>query len=770
MNDSEDNQIDESGIIQIDLDLEVECHGKFQNSEIIFATLLANNALLSIEKSGFMNVFNARTTDVIFSQRLGFEPTCCEFDSLKSLLYFGTSKGCLRIFELQTEPYNLIDRSSLRVDQSSSIQTIKFLPKTEIGCLKCVNKNELYIFVFDYKANNLKFYGSLTFDLQVHHYEWTIKSFTTHLTILLGNGLLLGVPILFEDLIPTDSVTNLNDRIANSLLRKIDSDCEKFVYSPGSESVYAYGSDYVVKHYKMPHELATKLDMKNKYPIAPIEEFIVFDIFPRVAKMQEGKLIFGCENGDILAFDVNNQDMKNIQILSQFSGGVSFLAMANQSTMIVGGCNGCLMTVDSKWIGLGDDKEAQPNEAYEQANIDSNRQQIVTDMAESSKPFKSTIEHFGWPRDDFVDTLEQRVLKKGLEEIRLIKEAKHAEFIAKLEKLRDDYAQLMSENQQLDDQFKLTSEECFIDVERREEMKVKIAYKSSIIREEAYRLIMNYQLTHKKIKEMSFSQMDTHISTITGLLENTIVFNFPIVKKEQKEAKFLKKIMLIRNMEKRERAWTTEHPSADREDVSYQKDLLDHRASLNIVNNEPRRPKMVLANFEKRQKAIKEYEEEKRKKTEALQNANNNPGHRKIELVNRRVKKKRGAAFSFNKTAHVSNNPNDSRQQLNKLQKSASVADNGDCWSYVYSSLELTTHNKKISQIYLIKNVIRSIKEEFNNEFSNVFKAREKKIDLINENLKKINEIYIELQQENPGFTTFPNVLNSYTNKRQECP
>ena len=55
----------------------------------------------------------------------------------------------------------------------------------------------------------------------------------------------------------------------------------------------------------------------------------------------------------------------------------------------------------------------------------------------------------------------------------------------------------------------------------------------------------------------------------------------------------------------------------------------------------------VLTDFEKREAELKAYEEEKQKKSEALQNNANLGGTRKIELVNRR-KYKRRATYTVN--------------------------------------------------------------------------------------------------------------------------
>jgi hypothetical protein len=753
LDESEENINEESHVVQKELSLEVSIHGKFQGSEIIFSELIEEYYFVSIDTNGFFNVYNFKNSEILFSQKLNFEPICVDVHKLKKHFYFGTKKGCLRVFELTLESLSLVEVMSNRIDNTNCIEMLRIFDTSNIGCLKCGGKNELIIFSLNGESNTLEFYGKFTLESNILQFEWTIRNYTSNLTILLSGGLLMNIPIIFEELTLSDTIHGLNDKINNSFLKKIDFDCERFLYNSTEDLFYIYGSDYIVKKYKAPNESISKVDMKNKIPIPPIDEYVVFDIYPRVGKIYNEFLIFGCEDGELLVFNLNTQEIARHQLVGQWHRGISFMQLLKNQKLIVGGADGSLFVIEGL-IQFNTILEVQ----------ESSSQEDIIMMPEPVSLFKGTFLSNVWPDDDEVESLNSKLNKSRLKELQIEKELLHKKFKANLQSLRDDYQDLMSQNNQLDENFRLTSEECFIDTDQKEEMKNRILENSSQIRQEAYREIVGYQLAHKKIKEITYNKMDTHTTTITALLDKLIVFNFPITKREPTEARNLKKVSLLRNMDKRERAWVAENPQNDFDDVSYHKDLIDGRNNVNVVNIGMKKPQMVMTDFKKREKAIKEYEEEKRKKNEALQNANNNQGHRKIELVNRRVKKKRGGAFSFNKSNNSSVNPNEANKNAIKIQKSSSLQEMSDCWGLLYSSLELTTQNKKISQIYLIKNVIRNIKEEFNAEFMNVFKIREKKIDFINENLKKINEIYTELQQPNPGFATFHNVLNTFFN------
>ena len=63
-------------------------------------------------------------------------------------------------------------------------------------------------------------------------------------------------------------------------------------------------------------------------------------------------------------------------------------------------------------------------------------------------------------------------------------------------------------------------------------------------------------------------------------------------------------------------------------------------------------------------------------------------------------------------------------------------------------------------QIFVIKEVLREIKDEFNKEFDNMTKERDKQIDLINENLKKAYEVYNELEETPVEINIRKNILS----------
>lgn len=226
-------------------------------------------------------------------------------------------------------------------------------------------------------------------------------------------------------------------------------------------------------------------------------------------------------------------------------------------------------------------------------------------------------------------------------------------------------------------------------------------------------------------------------------------------------------MILLRNMELREYEWHAEHPSTKLQQFNYCEEILDIKQPSFLVNGGHGKQKMVLTDFEQREKELKEYEEDKRKKKEMLQNATNNNATRRIELVNRRKKKKKNNMKGFSKQIAENKQVSQDNQQQAKLTRS-STRELSKPYTLLYSTLELTTRNKKITQIYFIKNIIRVMKDEFNLEFDTMFKMREKKLDLINEFIKKISVICEELKIEDQNIPLSQNIIEKLLNQRQK--
>ena len=110
----------------------------------------------------------------------------------------------------------------------------------------------------------------------------------------------------------------------------------------------------------------------------------------------------------------------------------------------------------------------------------------------------------------------------------------------------------------------------------------------------------------------------------------------------------------------------------------------------------------------------------------------------------------------------------DKRAKLEQKQSnqyhSFEYAGDAKDWAFLYPSIELKSHFKKQNQIYFIRNVIRLIKEEFNTNFEELFKVREKQMDILMENNKKMKEIFDKLEIEGEFVKPYNNIISKVDN------
>jgi hypothetical protein len=249
-------------------------------------------------------------------------------------------------------------------------------------------------------------------------------------------------------------------------------------------------------------------------------------------------------------------------------------------------------------------------------------------------------------------------------------------------------------------------------------------------------------------------------------MDNVGVFNFPITKITPAETKALAKMARLRRMDRRERDWHFDN-NPTKEGIDQFEGFLSEAQPEFLVNGGYGKQKMVLTDFEQREKELKDYEEEKRKKKEMLQNANNTNVSRRIELVNRRKKKKKNFGKTFaTKGADTKKIAPEAQETVTKAR--ASIREAQKLETNLFSSLELTTRHKKIAQMIFVKQYIRQIKEEFNIDFEAMFKIREKKLDAIAEINKKIREICQELAVDDESVKVASNIIEKWINQRQK--
>lgn len=109
---------------------------------------------------------------------------------------------------------------------------------------------------------------------------------------------------------------------------------------------------------------------------------------------------------------------------------------------------------------------------------------------------------------------------------------------------------------------------------------------------------MKEELTHDKIKLNTFEKQTDNLRTITGFQEPTLVFNFPLIKREKVESRKLQLLKNLRFMELKEKQWRAQTGKEEYIDLQNVcgKDKVDY-----IVNSQPGKQKIILLDHAKRE-------------------------------------------------------------------------------------------------------------------------------------------------------------------------
>lgn len=128
-----------------------------------------------------------------------------------------------------------------------------------------------------------------------------------------------------------------------------------------------------------------------------------------------------------------------------------------------------------------------------------------------------------------------------------------------LTKIKMELNTLLRKNQQSEDLERLERDEFCLDTGLRdtimsnaeaEELRIRKATELKNLKEEIY---------HNKIQHLTYKSMDIKLKTITGFVENTVVFNFVIKKKDKAIERKLKMLKNMRFIELREKDWKKEN-------------------------------------------------------------------------------------------------------------------------------------------------------------------------------------------------------------------
>ena len=322
-----------------------------------------------------------------------------------------------------------------------------------------------------------------------------------------------------------------------------------------------------------------------------------------------------------------------------------------------------------------------------------------------------------------------------------------SEMREKLTNIKDELMELKRRNEDAEDIEKLEIDDFCMDLSLKKDIEDQGYQQCDLIRKNAHHKNLEQEILHKKIQFLTYSKMEKQLLTTTGLVSNIIVFNFPLRKRNPQEKFKLSKIKELRKMEIHEKEWRNEKTQEHEELIPLRQII--KKPENYIVNPKPGVQDLILIPHEKKE------EERQQMKMMAQQlsvgkdakGAGGMPGmpagmrerpgrQRRI----RRNKQKKTAGGIGSMSVGGDQSAQEEGGALKQAEYKMSQQEVEE-WDMLYGSLELFTNNRKINQVFMVKNIIFNIKMVFNKEFEWFVLFRNKQLDAINEKNQKIRDI-----------------------------
>lgn len=133
------------------------------------------------------------------------------------------------------------------------------------------------------------------------------------------------------------------------------------------------------------------------------------------------------------------------------------------------------------------------------------------------------------------------------------KEAFRQTLIGELAQIKDNLLQLLAENEVATDLERLERDEFVIDCKRRDRIEQEGEQECSEIRKEAEKTVLRLELLRERVKESTWDKMEVQSRAVKSIQSDTLIFNYPVRKRENNEMRVLNIVINQRRMELQEK-------------------------------------------------------------------------------------------------------------------------------------------------------------------------------------------------------------------------
>lgn len=784
----EDNEIDEendgakSRKKTVQIDVNPSLIGMFHNSKVVFCDeIKETKKLVAVSQNGLVTLHDLATGNLSSFLKIEAVITSVHINATGNLIVLGSSNGCIRILDLSNSR-EIKTVFCKKLHKSNPIRVVKFSHDQTMICFATEKSNRVY-FLSGTPEKNFELYGYVFLEGTVLDVNWanTVKppidpKKNRHLVeVTVKNGLLQAI-VPLKTINPHEVFEELGLESISMLGRRIDTDITMSIVEPETGDLFCTGGEKILRRYKQPEEYFRDMELKRKQVGMPLEldnhDLVTNYLYLKTASEV---LVSGGMDGSVIRRSTKNPKESAIKINTQnyvFNGVSACSASEIYPLIYSGGFDGSLL------VHSYDDFEF---------NGGSDAFKSLPAVADCSK-----IEGIEPEKDDeikYYETILEEETKKKREDERYHTQKNMKE---KLMSISNELKRLLLKNKDAQDLEKIERDEFCLDLELRQKMLGQGDKNVEEIKKDAEFKNLKEELYHKKLTMLTYSKLDTHLKSLTGLKEHHLVTNFVIRKKERTENHKYKLICNLRAVEITEKQWRKDHKLFDPADLkgiiappefyrdakgaNEKKDPLledfiqeypDTKQVVTkpenfICNLKAGKQKVLLLDHAKRederQKTIAaalEYDKGSDLK-DAQMEAPDRPdaiGYR-LHRQNRNPKNKRKAAG-----AQVNNEAME-EEQADEMDNEADKDEEGNKdWELMYGAFELFTSKRKKSQAVFLKNLIFKLKRSFNREFEANTKLRNKEIERIGDLNLLIAEQMAKLNEVNVPFTAISNII-----------
>lgn len=759
-----------------------ELLGMFHNSKVILCDeTKETHKLVAASHNGLLTIHDVKTGALVSHLKIDAHITCGVLNSAGNMVILGSEVGCIRIVDI-TDPSKPRLVLCRKLHKSEPIRAVKVSVDHALIGFITENSNRAYL-MSGSPENQFELYGYAVLPGTALDLDWTTtvkppidsKKTKQVLEVIVKNGLIAAVALL-RPLTPSSTFKELSQEDISIRGRRIDFDVTMGVIDAETADLFTTGEEKVIRRYKQPEDHIRDMDMRPRAPFTPVEEIDGHELVTNYIRFKDGAnvIVSGGLDGSVIRRNPKSasSDLVKVQTQSHVRGGVSACSCSEIYPIVFsGGFDGSLAVHSFSAYSFGDERlisSSIPKAA------DCSRLESLRLEADSEIKYYETIleEENRRARED-----EKYHIQKNMKE--------------KLVAIGNELRRLLLKNRDAQDLEKIERDEFCLDLELRQRLLTEGEKEVESIKKDADYKNLREEIYHKKVMMLTYSKIDTHLKTLTGLKENNLVCNFVIRKKEKHEVEKYKLASNLRSVEIAEKQWRKDNKLYDpadhhgifstpeqykankneRRDEALEEFLQEYQDTKQIVS----KPENFICNLKtgKQKYLLLDHakREDERQKTIAaalefdkgadLKDANMeapdrpDPTGYRLHRMSRNPKNKRKAAGVQSK-----GDENNEDEKEDVIDHEADKDEEGQRdWEQMYGAFELFTTKRKKSQALFLKNLIFKTKRAFNREFDLFVKIRNAEIERINDLNNLIQEQMAKLNEVSVPFVAIPNII-----------